>query len=480
MMVVASLAHSVFHVLAFKNDVTFWRKQRSVKGQSITTMCLRTGMSTVIFLYLLDGEGTSRIILFNVGTSLAVEIWKLLKVLSIQRARAQEKAAAEAAGEAEEAEDEAAAVSVDADRQAARYLFYTVCPLLVLYSGYSLVYHMHKGVYSFVLSTLVRFIYWFGFIMLTPQLFVNYRLKSVAFMPWRAFTYKAFGTFVDDLMSFALDMPTAHRLSCLRDDAVFLVYLYQYYAYSVDHSRVNEYGQCPLLAMSPDDLARREAALSAQLTAAHAAAESAADADVPAAGTDDATASALRELTTQLAAVVEARAILQDKAAAKEAEASRPKAALLLAAAPSSSSAASDASEAAAASSVAADEAAAAATEEDVAADCVAEEEEEEEEEAAVEEDEEMEEDGDTLEDVFRSSTEVRAECTRHAEGIDSVVADARDALRTTVDSIDGAGAVRDASGATDAAAAGAPFSTEEEDEDGFVQVNYPSSANAE
>lgn len=38
-------------------------------------------------------------------------------------------------------------------------------------------------------------------------------------------------------------MPTLHRIACLRDDAVFFVYLYQRYKYRVDHTRANEYGQ---------------------------------------------------------------------------------------------------------------------------------------------------------------------------------------------------------------------------------------------
>ncbi len=38
-------------------------------------------------------------------------------------------------------------------------------------------------------------------------------------------------------------MPTMHRLSCLRDDFVFLIYLYQRWAYGVDKKRANEFGQ---------------------------------------------------------------------------------------------------------------------------------------------------------------------------------------------------------------------------------------------
>ena len=41
-------------------------------------------------------------------------------------------------------------------------------------------------------------VYSFGFVMMMPQLFINYKLKSVAHLPWRAFMYKAFNTFIDD------------------------------------------------------------------------------------------------------------------------------------------------------------------------------------------------------------------------------------------------------------------------------------------
>lgn len=62
---------------------------------------------------------------------------------------------------------------------------------------------------------------------MTPQLFINYKLKSVAHLPWRVFMYKALNTFIDDLFAFIIKMPTMHRLSCLRDDIVFIIYLYQ-------------------------------------------------------------------------------------------------------------------------------------------------------------------------------------------------------------------------------------------------------------
>lgn len=53
--------------------------------------------------------------------------------------------------------------------------------------------------------------------MMTPQLFINYKMKSVAHLPWRMMTYKALNTFIDDLFAFVIKMPTLYRLGCFRD-----------------------------------------------------------------------------------------------------------------------------------------------------------------------------------------------------------------------------------------------------------------------
>lgn len=55
--------------------------------------------------------------------------------------------------------------------------------------------------------------------------------------------YKFLNTFIDDLFAFTIKMPILHRLATLRDDVIFFVYLYQAWAYKIDYSRVNEFGQ---------------------------------------------------------------------------------------------------------------------------------------------------------------------------------------------------------------------------------------------
>jgi hypothetical protein len=98
-----------------------------------------------------------------------------------------------------------------------KYLSWMLFPLVLGYACYLLMYHEQKSWYSFCLSTVYGFLLTFGFIMMTPQLFINYKLKSVSHLPWRMMTYKALNTFIDDLFAFVIKMPTMYRLGCFRD-----------------------------------------------------------------------------------------------------------------------------------------------------------------------------------------------------------------------------------------------------------------------
>ncbi len=64
-----------------------------------------------------------------------------------------------------------------------KYMCYLMYPLMVIYTVYSAVYNSHKSWYNFVLNTLVGGIYLFGFIQMTPQLYINYKLQSVEHLP---------------------------------------------------------------------------------------------------------------------------------------------------------------------------------------------------------------------------------------------------------------------------------------------------------
>jgi hypothetical protein len=119
---------------------------------------------------------------------------------------------------------------------------YFLLPLVVTYAIYSLVKEEHSGWYSWFITTASSFVYAVGFVVMTPQLFLNYKLKSVAHLPWRVLGYRFVNTFIDDLFAFIIRMPTMARVSCFRDDVVFVIYLWQRYLYPVDSNRPVEGG----------------------------------------------------------------------------------------------------------------------------------------------------------------------------------------------------------------------------------------------
>lgn len=238
--IAVSVLHSIFEFMAFKNDIQFWNNRKSLEGLSVRSVFFNVFQSLIVLLYVLDNE-TNTIVRVSVFVGLAIEIWKINKVVNIEVDR-ESKIMGVVPRIRFSDKGSYASSTREYDRMAFRYLSWALYPLLIGYAVYSLLYLEHKGWYSWVLGMLYGFLLTFGFIMMTPQLFINYKLKSVAHLPWRMMTYKALNTFIDDIFAFVIKMPTMYRLGCFRDDIVFFIYLYQRWIYRVDPKRVNEFG----------------------------------------------------------------------------------------------------------------------------------------------------------------------------------------------------------------------------------------------
>jgi hypothetical protein len=235
---VVAAFHLLFDFLAFKNDIIYWRQRKTMVGLSTKTVIWRCVSTFIVFLYLLD-EQTSLLVLIPTGIGAIIEFWKVFKALKVNISWSGSKLFSVNFGGSSVQEKE----TEQLDSQAMNKLSYLLYPLCLAGAVYSLLYSPHKSWYSWCIQSLVNGVYAFGFLFMLPQLYINYKLKSVAHLPWRAFMYKAFNTFIDDVFAFIITMPTAHRLACFRDDIVFLIYLYQRWLYPVDRSRVNEFGQ---------------------------------------------------------------------------------------------------------------------------------------------------------------------------------------------------------------------------------------------
>nr|XP_036578398.1 Cleft lip and palate transmembrane protein 1 [Colletotrichum truncatum]KAF6785641.1 Cleft lip and palate transmembrane protein 1 [Colletotrichum truncatum] len=244
--IVVSIAHIILETLAFGSDIAHYRKKKDNVGISVRSILANVFMQSVILLYLIDNsQNTSWMILGSQGIGILIEFWKITTIVNIAVKPAPPGSllpfiiAVEDKHKLSETEEK----TKEYDQIAFKYMYIAGVPLLIGYAIYSLIYETHKSWYSYIITTLVGSVYAYGFLMMVPSLYINYRLKSVAHMPAKAMMYKFLNTFIDDLFAFTIKMPFLHRLSTFRDDIIFFIYLYQRYAYKVDYTRVNEFGQ---------------------------------------------------------------------------------------------------------------------------------------------------------------------------------------------------------------------------------------------
>ena len=177
---IVTVLHMVFEGLAFKSDISHWRNKKDNVGISFRTILANVFMQSVIFLYLMDNsDGTSWMILIGQGMGILLEAWKITKTVDVRIREATPdswlpyKVTFEDKHKLSETEEK----TKEYDQIAFRYLYMVAVPLLGAYAVYSLLYETHKSWYSFVITTLVGSVYAYGFLMMVPSLYINYRLK---------------------------------------------------------------------------------------------------------------------------------------------------------------------------------------------------------------------------------------------------------------------------------------------------------------
>lgn len=216
MTVAISILHSIFELLAFKNDIQFWNNRKSLEGLSVRSVFFSVFQSLIVLLYVLDNE-TNIMIRLSCFVGLGIEVWKIQKVVDFKLDKSDRIFGILPRLTFADKGSYVESSTRQYDSLAFKYLSWICFPLLLCFGVYSVYYNEHKGWYSFVLNMLYGYLLTFGFIMMTPQLFINYKLKSVAHLPWRMMTYKFLNTFIDDIFAFVIKMPTLYRLGCFRD-----------------------------------------------------------------------------------------------------------------------------------------------------------------------------------------------------------------------------------------------------------------------
>ena len=202
---------------------------------------------------------TSRILLFQLFVGCIIATWKVIRVRGLTltftwfvvpwfRSRREMEVGERTTKTTSSSSSSSSSSSQQFDQEGMRILlWYILVPLMFAWIArlwYTYDFSSgHLTIWNFFLESAADFSYLFGFLNMTPQLFLNYKMKSVAAMPWKVMTYKFFNTIIDDIFAFFVVQTTRkHRWMTLRDDFIFLIFLFQRWCYPVDSDRPDEYG----------------------------------------------------------------------------------------------------------------------------------------------------------------------------------------------------------------------------------------------
>ena len=226
--------HTIFSYLGFSSDITYYKNLKKLDGVYTKYIFFNIFYMFITFIYILL-QGANFLVKIELFISFVIEFWKLKKIFSINIDIKSFpyiiKLEYKKSFETEEARDyESEAVNM--------MVKYMLFPIGVIYLGYRVYYYSDNIIKnnwkSFVIF-IIEYIYFllnvFGFILLTPQIYLNYKLKSVEHLPMKAMTYKFLNTIIDDLYAFAVKSPLLYRIFCFRDDVIFVIYIYQIFKY---------------------------------------------------------------------------------------------------------------------------------------------------------------------------------------------------------------------------------------------------------
>ena len=239
----ASVLHLLFEFLAFKSDIEFWQKNTSLRGLSARSVVVDLFSQIVVLAFLVD-QGSSLLVSIPAAGAILIQAWKVEKATGIRFDASAPYCLRYKRLEALAENEGSDPVGDDLDRETLRvdkltttYMGLVLAPLVLGYALKTLIYDAHLSWYSWALGAATSAVYTGGFILMTPQLALNYTLKSVSHLPWKLLCFRFVNTFIDDLFAFIIKMPMMHRVSCFRDDVVFIIYLYQRRIYKVDKNR---------------------------------------------------------------------------------------------------------------------------------------------------------------------------------------------------------------------------------------------------
>ena len=234
------ILHMLFSSLDFLTNISYYNNLKKLDGVYTKYIFFNLFYILFAFLYVIikGSDFITKVMLFK---DLAFQIWKLRKIFTVSFSKTFPfisfgNKIEYVAEKSKDYENEAISFMV-------KFLLIPVGIFYFIYRAYYF-YSSDTSLINFIIEYVFFLFGVFGFILMTPQVYLNYKLQSVDHFPFKIMIFKFLDTIVDDLEIFALKSPTLYRIFCFKDDVIFVIYLYQLFKYKdnrlIDQVKKNE------------------------------------------------------------------------------------------------------------------------------------------------------------------------------------------------------------------------------------------------
>ena len=216
----------IFQFKVIEKDINSWDNIEHYDGVSVKSLILDLILNVIICVYLIDKKNETNFVV-TIGYLIGI-IDILVKLIGVFKTNQMKKEMKE---EERRMYEESNEEIKQYESSAMRSMFAGSVIIIIIYM--IICYNMkeYDSFYSYCLEMGLSYVYILSFIKMTPQLFINYKRKSVPQITMNGYIYKIFETFTDDIFTFFISMPLLHKISCYRDDIVFFIFIFQIFLY---------------------------------------------------------------------------------------------------------------------------------------------------------------------------------------------------------------------------------------------------------
>ena len=227
------ILHLVLQSLAFKNDIQYWKNVKNFRGVSMTLIWwdLATGLVQMLYVFVNDAPIMNKILLSLVMVSSVYRVAKVYQmrlIWSFPFVWLQKPDSYKGQTNTIESKVIGVLLLILAPCFAA-FFIYQVSTIDVPLTSWVLLKQILGASMKFVAAT--------EFARLAPQLYLNFKLKSVPVMPWRTLAYKFVDAIIDDISNYAMGSPMLIMIIHLNDDVAFIILIFQRWLYKEDSNR---------------------------------------------------------------------------------------------------------------------------------------------------------------------------------------------------------------------------------------------------